>query len=123
MSELTDEQKKLIAENYKSIPDLTRLTQIVSGDDTIDGRSKIGRSIRKFMVDQGLNYQTSKHSKVEEIVLTDEEKEFLNSHAGQDMSSIQLAELLWPNKEIKKLSKEQRVVADYIKNHHTDFVK
>ena len=44
MSELTDEQKKLIAENYKSIPDLTRLTQIVSGDDTIDGRSKIGRS-------------------------------------------------------------------------------
>jgi hypothetical protein len=39
------------------------------------------------------------------------------------MSSIQLAELLWPNKEIKKLSKEQRVVADYIKNHHPDFVK
>ena len=108
MSELTDEQKKLIAENYKSIPDITRLTQIVSGDDTIDGRSKIGRSIRKFMVDQGLNYQTTKHLKVEEIVLTDEEKEFLNSHAGQDMSSIQLAELLWPNKEIKKLSKEQR---------------
>jgi len=123
MSELTEEQKKLIAENYKSIPDLTRLTQIVSGDDNIDGRSKIGRSIRKFMVDQGLNYQTSKHSKVEEIVLTDEEKEFLNSHAGQDMSSIQLAELLWPNKEIKKLSKEQRVVADYIKNHHPDFVR
>ena len=54
MSELTEEQKKLIAENYKSIPDLTRLTQIVSGDDNIDGRSKIGRSIRKFMVDQGL---------------------------------------------------------------------
>ena len=79
MSELTEEQKKLIAENYKSIPDLTRLTQIVSGDDTIDGRSKIGRSIRKFMVDQGLNYQTSKHAKVEEIVLTHEEKEFLNS--------------------------------------------
>ena len=39
------------------------------------------------------------------------------------MSSIQLAELLWPNREIKKLSKEQRVVADYVKNNHPDFVR
>ena len=31
--------------------------------------------------------------------------------------------LLWTNKEIKKLSKEQRVVADYVKNHHPDFVR
>ena len=123
MNELTEQQKQLIKNNYKSISDLTRLTQMVSGDETLDGRSKIGRAIRKFMVAQGLDYATSTHQKVDDIVLTEQEKEFLDSYAGQNMSSIQLAELLWPNKEIKKLSKEQRVIADYIKNHHPDFVK
>ena len=120
---LNDEQKQLIKNNYKAISDLTRLTQMVSGDEKLDGRSKIGRAIRKFMVQEGLNYETSQHQKVEEIILTDEEKEFLDSHAGQNMSSIQLAELLWPNKEIKKLSKEQRVIADYVKNNHPDFIR
>ena len=123
MTNLTEEQKQLIRNNYKAISDLTRLTQMVSGNETLDGRSKIGRAIRKFMVEQGLNYETTVHRKVDDIVLTDEEKEFLDSHAGQDMSSIQLAELLWPDREIKKLSKEQRIVADYVKNHHPDFVR
>ena len=123
MTNLTEEQKQLIRNNYKAISDLTRLTQMVSKDEALDGRSKIGRAIRKFMVEQGLNYETTVHRKVDDIVLTDEEKEFLDSHAGQNMSSIQLAELLWPGREIKKLSKEQRVVADYVKNYHPDFVR
>ena len=117
---LTEDQQKLIRNNYQAISDLTRLTQMVSGDEALDGRSKIGRAIRKFMVEQGLDYETSGHQKVDDIILTNEEKEFLDSHAGQNMSSIQLAELLWPDREIKKLSKEQRVVADYIKNHQED---
>ena len=120
---LTEEEQQLIKNNYKAISDLTRLTQMVSGDEKLDGRSKIGRAIRKFMVEQGLNYETTVHQKVDDIILTDDEKEFLDSYAGQNMSSIQLAELLWPDKEIKKLSKEQRVVADYVKNHHPDFVR
>jgi hypothetical protein len=120
---LTKEEEQLIRNNYKAISDLTRLTQMVSGNDSLDGRSKIGRAIRKFMVEQGLNYETSSYQKIDDIILTDEEKEFLDSHAGQNMSSIQLAELLWPDREIKKLSKEQRVVADYVKNHHPDFVR
>ena len=120
---LTEDQQKLIRNNYQAISDLTRLTQMVSGDEALDGRSKIGRAIRKFMVEQGLDYETSGHQKVDDIILTNEEKEFLDSHAGQNMSSIQLAELLWPDREIKKLSKEQRVVADYIKNHHPDFIR
>ena len=123
MTNLTEEQKELIKNNYKAISDLTRLTQMVSGNESLDGRSKIGRAIRKFMVEQGLDYETTVHRKVDDIVLTDEEKEFLDSHTGQNMSSIQLAELLWPDREIKKLSKEQRVVADYVKNHHPDFVR
>ena len=123
MTDLTEEQKRLIRNNYKSISDLTRLTQMVSGDEALDGRSKVGRAIRKFMVEQGLNYETAVHKKVDDIILTNDEKEFLDSHAGQDMSSIQLAEMLWPGREIKKLSKEQRVIADYVKNHHPDFVR
>ena len=76
---LNDEQKQLIKNNYKAISDLTRLTQMVSGDEKLDGRSKIGRAIRKFMVEEGLNYETSGHQKVEEIILTDEEKDILDS--------------------------------------------
>ena len=61
MTNLTEEQKQLIKNNYKAISDLTRLTQMVSGDETLDGRSKVGRAIRRFMVEQGLNYETSSH--------------------------------------------------------------
>ena len=78
MTELTKEQEQLIRNNYKSISDLTRLTQMVSGDETLDGRSKIGRAIRKFMVAQGLDYATSTHQKVDDVVLTEQEKEFLD---------------------------------------------
>jgi len=77
MTNLTKEQKELIQNNYKAISDLTRLTQMVSGDEALDGRSKVGRAIRKFMVEEGLDYETSVHQKVDDIILTDEEKEFL----------------------------------------------
>ncbi len=79
MTDLTEEQKRLIRNNYKSISDLTRLTQMVSGDEALDGRSKVGRAIRKFMVEQGLNYETAVHKKVDDIILTNDEKEFLDS--------------------------------------------
>ena len=66
---LTEGQKQLIRNNYKAISDLTRLTQMVSEDDNLDGRSKIGRAIRKFMVERGLNYETSGHQKIDDIIL------------------------------------------------------
>ena len=98
MTNLTEEQKQLIGNNYKAISDLTRLTQMVSGDDSLDGRSKTGRAIRKFMIEQGLNYETTVHRKVDAIVLTDEEKEFLDSHTGQNMLKIIIQILCAPTK-------------------------
>ena len=51
---LNDEQKTLVQENYKDFPDLIELTRMVFEDDSLDGRTKEGRAVRKFLVDNSL---------------------------------------------------------------------
>ena len=55
---LTEEQEKFIAENFNEIQDLNILTQKAFEDESLDGRSKQGRAVRKFMIDKGLDYKT-----------------------------------------------------------------
>ena len=58
---LTEEHKKFIDENHAKIPDLIELTRAVFGDDEIDGRSKEGRAVRKYCVDNEIDFKTTQH--------------------------------------------------------------
>ncbi len=120
MIELNEQQQEILRDSCQSISDLNQLTKIVFKNDSLDGRSREGRAVRKFLIESKLDFKTSQHEKVEDIVLTKEEKEFLDQYAGENMTSMQLAQLLWPNKEIKKLSKEQRVIANYVRDNFSE---
>ena len=120
MIELSEQQISLLKETCKSVNDLNQLTKIVFSDDSLDGRSKQGRAVRKFLIESELDFKTSQYEKLEDIILTEEEKEFLDQYAGQNMTSMQLAQVLWPDREIKKLSKEQRIIADYIRDNFSN---
>ena len=111
---LTNEQKAFIDENFHKIPDLIELTRATFKDGTIDGRSKQGRSVREYLASKDIKYQTTKHKEVKPILLSSEQKDFITQYAADGMSSFQIAQVLFPDKEVKRLSQEQRVVKQYL---------
>jgi hypothetical protein len=119
---LTPEQEDFILNNYKSVKDLNILTQKCFDDETIDGRSIQGKIVRAFLVKNKLDYKTTKHTKVDAVEFTDAQKHFIIQSAEQGMSSFAIAELLFTDKQIKKLGAEQRAVLEHIRSVNEDFV-
>ena len=119
---LTPEQEDFILNNYKSIKDLNVLTQKCFDDETIDGRTIQGKLIRAFLVKNKLDYKTTKHIKVDSVEFTDAQKHFIIQSAEQGMSSFAIAELLFTDREIKKLGAEQRAVLEHIRSVNENFV-
>jgi len=115
MSNLSEEQKKLIVDNYDKTPDLIKLTKLVYNNDALDGRSKEGRAVREFLIEQGLKFKTTKREKVKNITLSKEQKEFILNSAEDGMSAYEVACLMFPDKRITPLSKETLVAAEYIR--------
>ena len=74
--DLTEEQKEEILKLFKQNPDLMFITRKVFNDDDIDGRSKQGRAVRKFLAGQDKKANTSLAPKVEQVHLNREQKEF-----------------------------------------------
>lgn len=112
MIDLTNEQKEKILNEFKKDPNIINITKKVFDNDQLDGRSKEGRSVTKFLAENGLKAQTTKHLKVEAIDLTDEQKSIIEERHGDGWSSLQIAKELFGN-NVKKLSKEQRTVHEY----------
>lgn len=119
---LTPDQEDFILNNYKTVKDLSVLTQQCFGDETLDGRTIQGKLIRAFLAKNNLKYNTSKHIKVDSIEFTDAQKHFIIQSAEQGMSSFAIAELLFPNKEVKKLGAEQRAVLEHIRSVNENFI-
>lgn len=111
---LSEEHKKFIDDNFQRIPDLIELTRAVFKDGTIDGRSKQGRAVREYLASKEIKYKTTKHEEVKPIVLTEEQKQFIEQYSQDGMSSYQIAQLLFPDDEVKKLGREQRTVGNYL---------
>jgi hypothetical protein len=119
---LTKEQEDFILNNYKVKKDLNILTQECFKDPSLDGRSIQGKLIRAFLVKNKLDYKTTKHIKVDSIEFTDAQKHFIIQSAEQGMSSFAIAELLFTDKEVKKLGAEQRAVLEHIRSVNENFV-
>jgi len=121
-NKLTQEQEEFILNNHKLIKDLNILTQKCFDNKDLDGRTKEGKLIRAFLVKNNLKYSTSKHVKVDSVEFTDANKEFIINSAEQGMSSFGIAELLFPDREIKKLGAEQRAVLEHIRSVNENFI-
>lgn len=111
---LTTEQKTFINENHAKIPDLIELTRAVFEDEDIDGRSKEGRAVRKYCVDNKLDFKTTKHEKVKSITLTEEQKEFCLEYCRDGMNAYQIAAVLFPDDNITPLSRETLDITNFL---------
>ena len=119
---LTEEQKQWLRENYKSNPSLIELTRQLFMDESLDGRTKEGRAVRKFLAEAGVKYQTTQ-KEIHIVELSQEQKEFVVQYAQDGMTAFQIASLLFPDVNMTPLSKEMIVVNDYLKEYAPTFVK
>jgi len=72
--DLTKEQKEFVRENASRIPNLIDLTKQCFGDDSLDGRSKEGRAVRKFLVENSIDFRTTSREPAETIEFTREQR-------------------------------------------------
>lgn len=121
-SMLTSAQKTYIEQNYKDKPDLIALTRGVFSDESLDGRTKEGRTVRAYLIEKGLDYQTTRHKKAKPVDLSEEERGFIETYAKEGMSAYEIARMLFPSEQIFPLSKQTLVIADYIKEMIPDSV-
>ena len=122
MNELTEQQKQFIRDNYTKMPDLNELTRACFNNPELDGRKKEGRLVRQFLIDNNFQYSTTKKVKSDEIELTNSQKEFILMQAQAGLSSLRIAEIIFKDREVKKLGLEQRAVLEYIRSVNPDFV-
>jgi hypothetical protein len=119
---LNDEQKKFIRDNFKNTPDLLELTRALFKRDDIDGRSKEGRVVRKFLAEEDLDYQTRYRPRMEDIELTDQEVEFIKAQAQNGLSAFQISEILFPDIAIVRFCKHHITVLDFLREYEPAFV-
>lgn len=114
--QLTEDQKEYILNNYESTPDLKLLTRGAFKNDELEGRHKEGRAVRKFLVENHIDFNTaSTVTKVKEILLTDDQKELIKNCARDGMSPFEISKLIWEDIKLSPLHKEVLTVKEFIK--------
>ena len=121
--DLTKSQKEFLRENVIKTPDLLELTRLCFEDSSLDGRSKQGRAIRKFLAEEGLDYSTTGRVSQEAIDFTQKQIDFILTNAQDGVSSLEIAKIIFPDKNIKPLSHEQREVLREIRKVNPDWSK
>ena len=120
---LTEEQKQQIETLFKSNPDLREITQKVFGDDSLDGRSKEGRAVRAFLINNNLEFNTTAPQRVEEIELALEQREFLMSdNIERGMNALEATRLAFRDREIQPLSQQHRLVMEFLRSYRPEIV-
>jgi hypothetical protein len=120
--DLTKEQKDFLRENASKIPDLIDLTKQCFKDDSLDGRSKEGRAVRKFLVENSIDFKTTARAPVEVIEFTKEQKDFIIQQAEEGLSSLEIARIVFPSRSVRPLSNEQRAVLLQIREVNPDIL-
>ena len=111
--DLTDEQKELALDMFNDDPNIINITKRVFEDDSLDGRSKEGRAVSKFLAKNGLKAQTTKRPKSDDVTLSEDQVEKVLEMEGEGFNTSQIADVLF-NKEVKRLSNEWRAVNDIL---------
>lgn len=120
--DLSEEQKQFLKENAAKITSLIDLTRQCFEDEKLDGRSKEGRAVRKFLVENSINFKTTATSRTEDIQLTQQQKDFILEQAESGLSSLEIAKIIFPERNVKSLSNEQRTVLAFIRDVNPDII-
>ena len=121
--ELTEEQKTQIQDEFSKNPDLKHITQTVFEDDALDGRSKEGRAVRAFLINNNLTFTTTLAPRVEEIDLDTGQKEFLmSSNVERGMNALEITRLAFKDRDIQPLSQQHRTVMEFLRRYRPEIV-
>ena len=120
--DLSNEQKEFLRENASRIPNLIDLTKQFFKDDSLDGRSKEGRAVRKFLVENAIEFRTTSRPPAETIEFTQEQTEFILQQADTGLSSLEIARIIFPDRRVSPLSAEQRAVLVEIRSVNPDIL-
>ena len=119
MNELTQEQKDQIMNEFRNDPNIINITRKIFDDKKLDGRSKQGRMVIKFLAENGLKVKTTKHEKAKEINLDVDQVERVIEMAEDGMNTSEIADILF-NKTVKRLSNEWRAVNSILSQKEDD---
>jgi hypothetical protein len=112
LPELTEAQKEIIRNNWDKM-DLLALTRVVFGMPGVDGRSKFGKAVKKFMSENNLKVRTTEFIKGAEFILTEDQKEYIRNSQG--MRAMEISKIIFQRADVKPLSKEFKAVYAYMK--------
>ena len=107
---LTDQQKKLILEEWDSReanpPSLLELIKIAFPDNPeLDGRTKEGKAVKAFLASNQIRARAShEYIPKEDIELTGEHQEFSRNHAA-NLKPYEIARILFKNIKLLTLIK------------------
>jgi|TARA_R110000824_G_scaffold87328_1_gene215423 hypothetical protein len=120
--DLSEERKEFLRQNASRIPDLIDLTKQCFGDDSLDGRSKEGRAVRKFLVENSIQFRTTAREPAETIEFSREQRQFIIQQAETGLSSLEIARIIFPSRQVRPLSAEQRAVLNEIRFINPDIL-
>ena len=120
--ELTEEQKKLVLDEWNSRPNnppgIKELTEKAFPDvpeELKDGRSKYGRAIKVFLATRQIKAHGAHEHQGRVINLAEEDKEFIQNNVSM-MSGQEMARVLFADNTLTNLHQEVRTVNEYIKS-------
>ena len=119
---LSEEQKDFIREHFKETPDLLELTRKLFDNPDIDGRSREGRAVREFLAEAGLEYKTKAKEKMPDIILNEQQTDFIKAQAQNGLSAFQIAEILFPDANVRRLCKEHLTVLEFLRQYEPAYV-
>ncbi|MEY4342224.1 MAG: hypothetical protein RL736_14 [Pseudomonadota bacterium] len=109
------EQQNRLKEILKKNPEatLTEITAYTYNNENIDSRSKEGRIVKKFLLDNNIEYKNRSVFQRDRIELTKEQHEFIeNNYKNQHY--LDMAKILFKNNNLTHLNLEAREVNKYV---------
>lgn len=110
---LTKKQKAIIDKKWDKVQ-IAELVREVWDDPSQDGRTREANVVKDYIAKIGGTITTSQHQKVEEVILTDEQKQYIENHC-HTMSSVYIARYLFDDSKIYPLDRRCRAVQDYMR--------
>ena len=112
---LTEDQQKVIKDYLAQNKDagLSEITSIAFGGQDLDSRTKEGRAVKKFLIDNSLEFKNKSVTQRDRISLNDEQKEFIKNHY-KDQHYIEIAKTIFNKPSLTHVTLECREVSTYI---------
>jgi hypothetical protein len=112
---LTEQHQQKIKEIVAAKPDstLSEITAFAFDNNDIDSRSKEGRAVKQFLLDNNLTYKNTSVTQRERVSLTEEQKEFINNNY-KNQHYVEIAKLIFKNDKLTPVTLECKEVNAYI---------